>query len=117
MPSTTVVRNPLQTCRHQPTCGCNYAGCCFECPLPDCRFIEPHYQEITDTESYSGQRPLERRDCDLRRMKASRERRTKAVELWHSGLDITEIAGAMGMHYKTIWEYLREVRRNGKQEA
>ena len=114
MSSTTVVKNPNQTCRHQPNCGCDYAGCCFKCPLPDCRYIEPHYQEITDAESCSGQGPLQRRDCDLRRMRVSRDRRDVAVKLWHSGLGIAEIAGVMGMHYKTIGDYLREVRQNGK---
>ena len=49
-----------------------------------------------------GRSLLKRRDCDLRRMESSMERRVKAVELWRSGLSIIDISGAMGMHYKTI---------------
>jgi len=112
MPSTVIIKNPRQTCRHQPTCGCKHAGCCFECPLSDCRYDAPHVQEITSSEPRFSR--VIQREYDLRRILKTKERQAVAVGLWLEGHNTLQIAASMGVGRRTITDYLREVRRNGK---
>ncbi len=77
------LRTPGQTCGHQPNCGCQFAPCCFECPLPECKFI-------------LGSRGLQRLF-----------RQQKACKLRAAGMKVGDIASRLGVAKSTIWTYTR----------
>ena len=79
-PDALALRTPGQTCGHEPNCGCYYAGCCFECPLPECKFIA----------------------SALRQLRQLRARKLRA-----EGVKVAEIASRLGVCRQTIWNYTR----------
>lgn len=95
MSGTTVVRQNLEpTCNHQPNCGCQYAPCCFECPLPDCKY----------NLGCSGGATLGGEVGILFRL----ERIDKVVELRRTGLSQEAIGERLGIHRQTVAAYLRK---------
>ena len=79
-PDALALRTPGQTCGHEPNCGCFYAGCCFECPLPECKFIASASMQL---------------------------RRLRARKLRAGGMKVGEVASRLGVSKWTIWNYTR----------
>lgn len=79
-PDALALRTPNQTCDHEPNCGCRYAGCCFECPLPECKYIVEAMLQL---------------------------RRLRARKLFADGVGVKDIAADLGVCRATVRNYLR----------
>ena len=84
-PDALALRTPGQTCGHEPNCGCHYAGCCFECPLPECKFEGP-----------------------FRSRAMVSARRAEARWLQAKGVRVKDITFLLGVSRVTVWTYLRD---------
>ena len=94
-PFAYAVRTPGQTCKHTPNCGCSVAGCCFDCPKPECVYVE---------EQYNGMRAL------------AASRRKDAKRLLAEGKTFNEIAKILEVTPRTVRIYYREGRNsNGRK--
>lgn len=91
---------PRAPCGHPAPCGCEWAECCFKCPLPMCKF-DAHGA----TEAVLRQLPEHKQLLARRRL--------KAWELKEDGWQHSQIATALGVTVRTISNDLRIVRGNG----
>lgn len=73
-------------CKRHANCGCKEATCCFECPLPDCRYGSLPKQKRPQTEA---------RDKQIRDMR-------------DQGRNSTEISQRLDVSLRTVWRALQD---------
>lgn len=89
-PSKTarVLQMTVAPCGHPGVCGCQWAKCCFECPLSDCVFGSVNPPHI------NGKREAVRNLLNL-------------------GLSASEIASELNIHVRTVYHHIKAIEAFG----
>lgn len=72
------------TCGHYSKCGCEVTGCCFDCPLPVCKYELPH---------------------GLNTLRAQ-QRALRIAHFTGEGFSVDWIARVMGLSRRTVFRVL-----------